>query len=86
MMIEELADLAARSGKLPPLPDIVRVTVRERADRLGPAGRDLLDVAAVAGLSVDAELLRTLRPAAVPEELVAAGLVERDGAGFLTPQ
>ena len=82
LLIEELAGLAARSGEYPPLPDIVRVTVRERASRLGAAGRDLLDVAAAAGLAVEAGLLRTLRPEAAPEELVAAGLVELDGAGF----
>src|SRR6516162_8634204 len=39
LLIEELAGLAARSGEYPPLPDVVRVTVRERAGRLGPAGR-----------------------------------------------
>jgi DNA-binding CsgD family transcriptional regulator len=82
LLIEELADLAARSGEYPLLPDVVRVTVRDRAGRLGPAGRDLLEVAAVAGLSVDARLLRALRPEAAPEELVAAGLVEPDRDGF----
>jgi len=82
LLIEELAGLAARSGEYPPLPDVVRVTVRERAGRLGPAGRDLLEVAAVAGLSVDAQLLRALRPEAAPEELADAGLLEPDGAGF----
>src|SRR5215469_5256256 len=82
LLIEELADLAARSGEYPPLPDVVQVTVRERAARLGPAGRDLLEVAAVAGLSVDAQLLRALRPEAAPEELVAAGLLEPDRDGF----
>jgi DNA-binding CsgD family transcriptional regulator len=81
-LIEELADLAERSGEYPLLPDVVRVTVRERAGRLGPAGRDLLEVAAVAGLSVDARLLRALRPEAAPDELVAAGLVEPDRDGF----
>src|SRR5215470_346585 len=82
LLIEELAGLATRSGEYPPLPDVVRVTVRERAGRLGPAGRDLLEVAAVAGLRVDARLLRALRPEAVPEELVAAGLLEPDRDGF----
>ncbi len=82
LLVEELAGLAARSGKYPALPDIVRVTVRDRAGRLGQAARDLLDVAAVAGLGVDGQLLRTLRPEAAPEELVAAGLVDPDNAGF----
>ncbi|HEV2257189.1 MAG TPA: AAA family ATPase, partial [Streptosporangiaceae bacterium] len=82
LLIEELAKLAAGSGEFPALPDVVRVTVRERAGRLGRAGRDLLEVAAVAGLSIDAQLLQTLRPEAAPDELVAAGLVEPDRAGF----
>src|SRR5215469_10045082 len=82
LLIEELAGLAARSGEYPPLPDVVRVTVRDRAGRLGPAGRDLLEVAAVAGLSVDARLLRALRPVAAPQELVDAGLLEPDRDGF----
>jgi DNA-binding CsgD family transcriptional regulator len=82
LLIEELAGLAARPGEFPPLPDIVRVTVRDRAGRLSRAGRGLLEVAAVAGVSVDAQLLRALRPGAAPQELVAAGLVEPDRAGF----
>jgi DNA-binding CsgD family transcriptional regulator len=82
LLIEELADLAARSGEFSPLPDVARATVRERAGRLRPAGRDLLDVAAVAGLGVDGQLLRALRPGAAPQELVAAGLLEPDRAGF----
>jgi len=82
LLIEELAKLAAQSGEFPELPDIVRVTVRERADRLGPAARDLLEVAAVAGLSVDGQLLRALRPEAAPDDLVAAGLMEPDRGGF----
>lgn len=36
----------------------------------------------MAGLGVDGQLLRTLRPQAAPDELVAAGLVEPDGTGF----
>jgi DNA-binding CsgD family transcriptional regulator len=82
LLIEELAGLGARSGQYPPLPDVVRATVRERAGRLGTAGRDLLEVAAVAGLSVDAQLLRALRPEAAPQELVDAGLLEPDRDDF----
>jgi hypothetical protein len=66
--VQELAGLASRSGALPDLPDIVRTTVQQRTARLGPAARDLLEVAAVAGLEVEEELL------------VSAGLLEREGA------
>lgn len=82
LLIEELARLAARHGEFPALPDIVRVTVRERAGRMGMGARDLLEVAAVAGLRVDSQLLRALRAEAAPDELVAAGLMEPDRAGL----
>jgi DNA-binding CsgD family transcriptional regulator len=80
LLVQELASLAARSGALPALPDIVRATVRQRAARLGPAARELLEVAAVAGLEVDQELLASLRPEPPADELVWAGLLEREGA------
>ncbi|HEV8647901.1 MAG TPA: AAA family ATPase [Actinomycetes bacterium] len=78
LLVEELASLAARSGALPALPDIVRATVQERAQRLGPAARDLLEVAAVAGLEVDQDLLGSLRPEPPADALVWAGLLERE--------
>jgi DNA-binding CsgD family transcriptional regulator/tetratricopeptide (TPR) repeat protein len=80
LLVQELASLAVRSGALPDLPDIVRATVRERAARLGPAARELLAVAAVAGLEADQELLASLRPQAPADALVGAGLLEREGA------
>jgi DNA-binding CsgD family transcriptional regulator len=81
LLVQELASLAVRSGALPPdLPDIVQATVQERAARLGPAARDLLEVAAVAGLEVDEDLLASLRPESPADELVPAGLLEREGA------
>jgi DNA-binding CsgD family transcriptional regulator len=80
LLVEELAGLAARSGALPELPDIVRATVQQRAARLGPAARELLEVAAVAGLEVDEQSLGSLRPGPPPDELVSAGLLEREGA------
>jgi DNA-binding CsgD family transcriptional regulator len=80
LLVQELASLASRSGALPDLPDIVRATVRERAQRLGPAARELLEVAAVAGGEVDQDLLESLRPEPPADELVSAGLLERDGA------
>jgi DNA-binding CsgD family transcriptional regulator len=79
LLVEELAGLAVRSGALPDLPDVVRATVRERAARLGPAARDLLAVAAVAGLEVDEDLLLSLRPGAPADELVSVALLEREG-------
>src|SRR5262249_59375445 len=50
LLVEELASLASRPGRLLLVPDIVRATVRERAGRLDPGGRAVLEVAAVAGL------------------------------------
>jgi DNA-binding CsgD family transcriptional regulator len=79
LLVRELASLAARSGALPDVPDIVWATVQERAARLGPAARDLLEVAAVAGLEVDQDLLASLRPEPPADELVSAGLLEREG-------
>lgn len=80
LLVQELAGLAMRSGALPELPDIVRATVQERAARLGLAARELLEVAAVAGLEVDEDLLGSLRPEPPADELVSAGLLEREGA------
>jgi DNA-binding CsgD family transcriptional regulator len=80
LLVQELASLALRSGGLPALPDVVRATVQQRAARLGPAARDLLEVAAVAGLEVDEDLLGSLRPEQPADELVGAGLLEREGA------
>jgi DNA-binding CsgD family transcriptional regulator len=82
LLIEALATMAASSGTLPELPDVALATVRERAARLSPAGRDLLDVAAVAGLAVEEQLLATLRPEASAAELIAAGLLNRDGEKY----
>ena len=80
LLVQELAALASRSGALPDLPDIVRATVQQRTAPLGPAARDLLEVAAVAGLEVDQDLLASLRPEPPVDDLVSAGLLEREGA------
>jgi DNA-binding CsgD family transcriptional regulator/tetratricopeptide (TPR) repeat protein len=77
LLVVELANLASRSGDVPAVPDIVLATVRERAARLGAAARDLLPLAAVAGVEIDEALLAALLPDAAADELVAAGLVER---------
>jgi len=52
--------------------------VRERAGRLDPQGRALLEVAAVAGLEVDAGLLASVLPEGRPGDLVSAGLLDRE--------
>ena len=82
LLVEELASLASRPGHLPPVPDIVRATVRERAGRLDPQGRAMLEVAAVAGLKVDAELLASVFPGGRPGDLVSAGLLEQEDERF----
>src|SRR6516165_2544486 len=78
LLVEELASLAARPGDLLGVPDIVRATVRERAGRLDPAGRALLEVAAVAGLEADAGLLASVLPGGQPGDLVSAGLLDQE--------
>jgi DNA-binding CsgD family transcriptional regulator/tetratricopeptide (TPR) repeat protein len=80
LLVEELASLAVRSGALPDLPDVVRATVQERAARVDPDARDLLEVAAVAGLELDDELLGSLRPDPPTDALLWVGLLEREGA------
>lgn len=78
LLVEELASLAAKGGELPPVPEVVRATVVERAGRLGKAARDLLDVAAVAGLDVNEEVLASLPPECSAGDLVVVGLLERE--------
>jgi DNA-binding CsgD family transcriptional regulator/tetratricopeptide (TPR) repeat protein len=80
LLVEELANLALRSGALPEVPDVVRATVGERVARLGPSARELLAVAALTGLELDEDLLASVRPGAPADELVRVGLLERDGA------
>jgi DNA-binding CsgD family transcriptional regulator len=82
LLVEELASLAAGPGHLLRVPDIVRATVRERAARLSPRERALLEATAVAGLAVDAELLASVAPEGRPGDLVSAGLLEREEQGF----
>jgi len=78
LLVEELASLASGPGELLLVPDIVRATMRERAGRLGPAGRALLEAAAVAGMEMDAGLLASVLPGGQPGDLVAAGLLDRE--------
>jgi len=78
LLVEELASLASRPGDLLAVPDIVEATVRERAGRLDPAGRALLEVAAVAGLEADAGLLASVLPEGRLGDLVAVGLLDRE--------
>jgi DNA-binding CsgD family transcriptional regulator len=78
LLVEELASLASSRDHLLAVPDIVEATVRERVGRLNPAGRALLEVAAVAGLEVDAGLLASILPEGRPGDLVSAGLLDRE--------
>jgi len=82
LLVEELSSLASGSGRLLLVPDIVRATVRERAGRLDPVGRGLLEAAAVAGLEVDAELLASVMPEGRPGDLVSAGLLDQEEKNF----
>jgi DNA-binding CsgD family transcriptional regulator len=82
LLLEELTSLASRPGRLLPVPDIVRATVQERTECLSPGSRALLETAAVAGVEVDARLLAALLPEGRADDLVAAGLLERDEEGF----
>lgn len=79
LLAEELVSLALRRGDIEQVPDVVRATVRERASRLEPASRELLELASVAGLDVDADLLESLRPRASHRDLVSAGFLLDDG-------
>lgn len=82
LLVEELASLASRPGDLLLVPDIVRATVRERAGRLAPQGRMLLEAAAVTGLEVDAEILASVFPQGRPGDLVSVGLLEEEEERF----
>ena len=82
LLVEELARLASRPGQVLLVPDIVRAIVRERTERLSPQARELLQVAAVAGLEVDAALLTAIYPEGDPGDLVSAGLLNREEEGF----
>jgi tetratricopeptide (TPR) repeat protein len=82
LLIEELAGIAEASGELPAVPDIVRATVRERASRLTPVERELLDVAALAGLAVEARTLKRLRPESSADALTEVALLSRDGENY----
>jgi len=57
----------------------LRAPAQELAARLGPASCELLEVAAAAGLEVDQGLLGFLRLEPPADELVRAGLLEREG-------
>jgi hypothetical protein len=81
LLVEELTSLASGQGHVL-VPDIVRATVRERAGRLGPQGRALLEVAAVAGLEMDAGLLASVLPEGRPGDPVSAGLLSREEERF----
>jgi len=78
LLVEELATLASKSGRVPTVPDVVQATVRERADRLSQTSRSLLEAAAVIGLEIEPVLLSRLHTGGRPSDLVAAGLLVED--------
>jgi DNA-binding CsgD family transcriptional regulator len=82
LLVEELAVLASMPGRPLAIPDIVLATVRERSARLSPQARALLEVAAVAGLEVDAALLASILPGGRAEDLVSAGLLDQEEDRF----
>jgi DNA-binding NarL/FixJ family response regulator len=94
--IEELAVALATAGRLAtaagtvelgpeetlPLPDTIKETVLLRTERLSPAGRHTLEIAAAAGLRFDLELLAALGGADGIDEAIQRGfLVEADQQG-----
>ncbi len=83
LFAEELVALAGSvGGVLPPVPDIVRVTFRDRADRLSPSARELVDVVAVAGGDATEDLLLSLDLPAIDaslDECRSSGLLVRGG-------
>ena len=79
LLVEELAAVSdpreMRSGSVP---DVVRVTARERARKAGESAQGLLELAAVMGHDADLDLLVDLRPdqAIAVDRLVGAGLLQ----------
>ena len=69
------------SGDGQELPASARDAVLARADRLSPAGREVLDAAALIGERIESALLEAVTgaPAAALDEPVAAGLLVADG-------
>lgn len=82
LLLEELASLSSRPGRVLPVPDSMRAIVRDRADRLSPHAQLLLEAASVAGLDMDASLLAAVVPEGNPDELIASGLLVRDEDGI----
>lgn len=70
LLVEELVALTSPGGgQLPPVPEIVQVTFRDRAARLSAPARELVDVVAVAGSDATDDLLVKLDPGALDESL-----------------
>ena len=82
LLVEELAALAMRPSGVLLVPDIVRLTVRERLGRLDARARALAEAAAVAGLEADPELLASVCPGADPADLVSVGLLDQEDDRF----
>lgn len=87
LLVEELIALASpRGAPLTLVPDIIQTTLRDRADRLSPPARELVDVVAVAGSDANDDLLLALAAPAVDEALAecqSSGLLVRSDEGVV---
>jgi DNA-binding CsgD family transcriptional regulator len=84
LLVEELVAMSGTVGtRRGTVPDVVRITARERARKAGSNSRALLDLAAVMGHDADLDLLVDLRPdqAMAVDSLVDAGLLTNAGGG-----
>lgn len=83
LLAEALVALASPSGApLPPVPDIVQETLRDRAARLSAPARELVDLVAVAGSDATDDLLLALDLPTIDARLAecqSCGLLLRDG-------
>jgi DNA-binding NarL/FixJ family response regulator len=84
LLVEELVAMSGTVGtRRGTVPEVVRLTARERARKAGTNSRALLDLAAVMGHDADLDLLVDLRPdqAMAVDSLVDAGLLTSAGDG-----
>ena len=80
--LEELALTAGAPGRQPAMPDTVQVVLAARIDRLPPAAKRVLQIAAVVGTEAPQPLLAML--AVLPEEVMVESLALLQASEFLT--